>query len=114
LIYNVPQVVVPTLLFHLSPFQIAIAYSIGLFIQFWEHTNLDVNIGLLKHVVITPVYHRVHHSVEHNQSNFAATFSLWDRLFGTYCDPAGVPADAQLGLGEPFDRGKATRMLAGV
>ena len=114
LIYNVPQVVVPTLLFHLSPFQIAIAYSISLFIQFWEHTNLAVNIGLLRHVVITPVYHRVHHSVEHNQSNFAATFSLWDRLFGTYCDPAGVPADAQLGLGEPFDRRGATRMLAGV
>jgi sterol desaturase/sphingolipid hydroxylase (fatty acid hydroxylase superfamily) len=114
LIYNVPQVVVPTLLFHLSPFQIAIAYSIGLFIQFWEHTNLDVNIGLLRHVVITPVYHRVHHSVDHNQSNFAATFSLWDRLFGTYCDPSGVPADTQLGLGEPFDRQRATRMLAGV
>ena len=114
LIYNVPQVVVPLLLFHLSPFQIAIAYSIGLFIQFWEHTNLDVNIGPLRHLVITPAYHRVHHSVEHNHLNFAATFSLWDRLFGTYCDSAGVPADAPLGLGEPFGNQRATRMLAGV
>jgi ornithine lipid hydroxylase len=114
LLYNIPQAVVPILLFHLSPFQTGIAYSIGLFIQFWEHTNLDVNIGVLRHVLITPVYHRVHHSVEHNQSNFATTFSLWDRLFGTYCDPAGVPADAPLGLGESFGRRRATRMLAGV
>jgi sterol desaturase/sphingolipid hydroxylase (fatty acid hydroxylase superfamily) len=114
LIWNVPQVVVPILLFHLSAFQIAIAYSISLFIQFWDHTNLDVNIGLLRYLVTTPVYHRVHHSVEHNQSNFAATFSLWDRLFGTYCDPTGIPADAPLGLGEPFGKRRATRMLAGV
>ena len=64
--------------------------------------------------LITSVYHRVHHSVEQNHSNFAATFSLWDRMFGTYCDSARVPADAQLGLGEPSGRRKATRMLAGV
>ncbi len=36
--------------------------------------------------VVTPDMHRVHHSVEDNEtnSNFGFNLSIWDRLFGTY------------------------------
>lgn len=113
-IYNIPQAVIPMLVFKLSPAEAGIAYSIGILIQFWEHTNLNVGIGPLRYLLITPVYHRVHHSVQHNRSNFGTTFSLWDRMFGTYFDPSCVPAEAQLGLGEPYGAKKMARMLVGI
>lgn len=113
LTYNIPQTVIPILL-HLSPVQIGITYSIGLLIQFWEHTNIDINIGPLRRIFITPAYHRVHHSVAHNRANFGTTFSVWDALFGTYFDPGKVPVDTPLGLGEPYGKPEMVRMLAGV
>ena len=113
-IYNVPQAAVPMLVFNLSPLEAGIGYSIGLLIQFWEHTNLDVRVGPLKYLIITPAYHRVHHATEHSRTNFGTTFSLWDRMFGTYRDPATVPTHAPLGLGEPYDKKKMARMLVGV
>jgi sterol desaturase/sphingolipid hydroxylase (fatty acid hydroxylase superfamily) len=113
-IYNIPQATIPMLVFHLSPLEAGVGYSIGLLIQFWEHTNVRVNIGPLRWIFITPDYHRVHHSTEYNRTNFGTTFSLWDRMFGTYHDPATVPANAPLGLGEPYDGKKMARMLVGL
>ncbi len=113
-IYNVPQAAVPMLVFNLSPLEAGIGYSIGLLIQFWEHTNIDVEIGPLNHLIITPAYHRVHHSTAHSRTNFGTTFSLWDRLFGTYFDPEQVPVTAPLGLGEAYDKKKMARMLLGL
>jgi sterol desaturase/sphingolipid hydroxylase (fatty acid hydroxylase superfamily) len=115
LIYNIPQAAVPLLLFGMSPVQAGIAYSIGLLIQFWEHTNVKVQIGPLKWVFITPDYHRVHHSANAwSRTNFGTTFSLWDRMFGTYTDPATVPENTPMGLGEPLERKRMPRMLLGV
>ena len=113
-IYNIPQAAVPMLVFNLSPLEAGVGYSIGLLIQFWEHTNFDVRIGPLRHLIISPDYHRVHHSTAHSRSNFGTTFSLWDRMFGTYVDPQTVPANTPLGLGESFDKKKMAKMLLGV
>ncbi len=114
-IYNIPQATVPMLIFKLSPVQAGIAYSVGLLIQFWEHTNVRVNIGPLKWLFITPDYHRVHHSAtQHCRMNLGTTFSLWDRMFGTYVDPKTMPETFPLGLGEPIDKKKIPRMLLGL
>ena len=115
LLYNIPQATIPMLIFNLSPVQTGICYSIGMVIQFWEHTNLNVNIGPLKWLIISPDYHRVHHSVgQQCRMNLGTTFSLWDRMFGTYVDPATMPENYELGLGEPMDKKKIPRMLIGV
>jgi sterol desaturase/sphingolipid hydroxylase (fatty acid hydroxylase superfamily) len=114
-IYNIPQVVIPVTLFRLSPAEAGIGYSLGLLIQFWEHTNLKVNVGPLKWLIITPDYHRIHHSATiHRGMNLGTTFSLWDRMFGTYVDPATVPETFPLGLGERVEKKKIPRMLVGV
>jgi sterol desaturase/sphingolipid hydroxylase (fatty acid hydroxylase superfamily) len=114
-LYNIPQAAVPLMIFNLTPIEAGIGYSIGLLIQFWEHTNINVRIGPLRHLVITPAYHRVHHSASpHCRMNLGTTFSLWDRMFGTYVDPDSVPEDTPLGLGESIDRKKVPRMLLGV
>jgi sterol desaturase/sphingolipid hydroxylase (fatty acid hydroxylase superfamily) len=113
--YNLPQVVIPIAIFDLTPVQAGIGYSITLLIQFWEHTNVRVNIGPLAWLIISPDYHRVHHSASrYCRMNLGTTFSVWDRWFGTYVDPATVPRDEPLGLGEPVSLKHLPRMLVGV
>ena len=115
LLYNIPQTVIPIQLFHLSPLETAAAYSVGLFIQFWEHTNLQVNIGWLRYLFITPQYHRIHHAATgHRGMNLGTTFSVWDRMFGTHIDPDRVPADFPLGLDESVPPKEIPRMLLGL
>ncbi len=114
-LYNIPQATIPMLFFGLGTFETTIAFAIGMVVQFWEHTNLRVNIGPLAWVFITPQYHRVHHSAsELCRTNYGTTFSVWDRVFGTYFDPRDVPAGTRLGLGEPVERKRLPRMLVGV
>lgn len=40
----------------------------------------------LRLLLVTPDMHRVHHSIDQDEtnSNFAFNLSVWDRLFGTY------------------------------
>jgi len=57
----------------------------------FNHSNVKLPLGLdrlLRFIVVTPDMHRVHHSVEDNEtnSNFGFNLSIWDRLFGTYID----------------------------
>lgn len=115
-IYNIPQVVIPVVLLRLSPAAAAIGYSLGLLIQFWEHTNLKVRLGpLLGWFLVTPEYHRIHHSATLNRGkNLGTTFSVWDRMFGTYVDPASVTEQFPLGLGETVAPREIPRMLLGL
>ncbi|MFT3817651.1 MAG: sterol desaturase family protein [Rubrivivax sp.] len=59
---------------------------------FFIHANARISFGPLNRLLVSPAVHRVHHSSEraHRDKNFAAYFSLWDVLFGTYhAPPAG-------------------------
>ncbi|MBI5363726.1 MAG: sterol desaturase family protein [Planctomycetes bacterium] len=115
LLYNVPQALVPLFVFRLSPIEAGIGFAIGVLVQLWEHSNVDVDIGPLRHVVITPKYHRIHHAaVEPQNKNFAPIFALWDKLFGTWIDPRSMPRDFPLGLGQPVRAKALPRMIAGV
>jgi len=53
--------------------------------------------ALLRLLVVTPDMHRVHHSVEDDEtnSNFGFNLSIWDRLFGTY---RAQPRKGHLGM----------------
>jgi sterol desaturase/sphingolipid hydroxylase (fatty acid hydroxylase superfamily) len=114
-LYNIPQVIIPITLFKLTPAEAGIGYSLGLLIQFWEHTNWKANVGPLAWLLVTPDYHRIHHSATvHRGMNLGTTFRLWDRMFGTYVDPAAVPENFPLGLGERVEGKKIPRMLVGV
>ncbi len=114
LLYNIPQTVIPMFVFKLTPIEAGIGYSVGILVQFWEHTNIDVNIGFLKYIFITPAYHRVHHSINVRNTNYGTFFSIWDRIFGTYHNPNSVPKDVKLGLDEELTPGKVARMLTGL
>jgi len=61
----------------------------------FNHANLKLPLGLdrvLRLVIVTPDFHRVHHSVlmPETNSNYGFNLSVWDRVFGTYTpQPAG-------------------------
>lgn len=54
------------------------------------HANLDWTFGPLRYVLVSPVFHRWHHAQAVRDMNFASTFSLWDKMFGTYYMPRGA------------------------
>jgi len=54
------------------------------------HANLDWTFGPLRGVLVSPVFHRWHHARAVCDMNFASTFSLWDKMFGTYYMPKGA------------------------
>jgi len=53
------------------------------------HANLNWTFGPLRHMLVSPVFHRWHHSRDVVGRNFASTFALWDVMFGTYYLPKG-------------------------
>ncbi len=57
----------------------------------FNHSNVRIPLALdryIRHVIVTPDMHRVHHSIldYETNSNFGFNLALWDRLFGTYRD----------------------------
>ena len=58
-------------------------------VNFWVHSNLDVSLGPLNYIFITPPFHRVHHSMAEIaiDRNFGNIFSCWDYLLGSAVAP---------------------------
>lgn len=58
-------------------------------LQHWIHSPTTAQMNMLRALIVTPRFHRIHHSLEprHFDRNFGILFSFWDRLFGTACEP---------------------------
>lgn len=62
----------------------------------FSHSNITLPESLdrlLRYVIVTPDMHRIHHSVEKEEtnSNFGFNLSIWDRVLGTYIHDALKP-----------------------
>ncbi len=69
--------------------------------------------GWLRWVFVTPDMHRVHHSVEADEtnSNFGFNLTWWDRLFGTYREaPRAGHLDMTIGIDEHRDPREVARL----
>jgi len=70
----------------------------------FNHGNVRLPTSLdrrLRWLVVTPDMHRVHHSIEDDEtnSNFGFNLPWWDRLFGTYrAQPRGGHAGMTIGI----------------
>ena len=55
----------------------------------FNHANVSVRLGPLRHVFVTPNFHHWHHARDAAgiDRNYASHFSFLDRLFGTAADP---------------------------
>ena len=91
LLFAAPQVFLGYYVLMLSPVEAAVAFSIGVIVNVWIHTNISVNLGPLEWLLITPNYHRVHHGARGLASkNIGFVLTIWDRMFGTYADPKAI------------------------
>jgi sterol desaturase/sphingolipid hydroxylase (fatty acid hydroxylase superfamily) len=63
----------------------AIYYAIDAAWDYFEHSNVDTDLGPLRYVLVSPRYHMLHHSrlPEHFDKNFSDRLVLWDLVFGT-------------------------------
>lgn len=69
-----------------NPQTVLITYAFSLIYQFLMHTELVGKLGPLEWFMNTPSHHRVHHGTnfDYLDRNYAGTFIIWDRLFGTF------------------------------
>ncbi|OGA11194.1 MAG: hypothetical protein A3D95_09705 [Betaproteobacteria bacterium RIFCSPHIGHO2_12_FULL_69_13] len=90
-------------------------------LSMFNHGNVRIPARLdraLRRLVVTPDMHRVHHSIERDEtdSNFGFNLSLWDRLFGTYrAQPRAAHQAMTIGIREfrdPKDCARLGGMLA--
>ncbi len=82
----------------------------------FNHGNVQLPRGLdrlLRSFIVTPDMHRVHHSIEENEtnSNFGFSLSWWDRLCGTYRDqPRAGHQGMTIGIRELRDPQQVDRL----
>ncbi len=80
----------------------------------FNHGNIKIKTTVdkwLRLFVVTPDMHRVHHSViiRETNSNYGFNLSVWDRIFGTYCDqPRKGHGNMTIGLSQFRDPKKLT------
>ncbi|WP_062308931.1 sterol desaturase family protein [Polynucleobacter sinensis] len=89
------------LLFGVSPTQFILLVVLSQFIQSWQHANIRVHLGSFKYLLISPMYHRMHHAIGYGYEakdrpgvlggcNFGVLFPWWDMIFNTAIFPRDV------------------------
>ena len=68
---------------------------------YFIHADVPWTLGILGQIMISPAAHRLHHIRDEQLmgTNFGNTITLWDKLFGTWCDPAPY-VDCETGIEE--------------
>lgn len=82
------------LLFGVSPGQFILLVVLSQLIQSWQHSNIKVHLGLFQYLLVSPLFHRMHHAVGYGHEakgkpgvlggcNFGVLFPWWDMLLKT-------------------------------
>jgi sterol desaturase/sphingolipid hydroxylase (fatty acid hydroxylase superfamily) len=81
--------VTPFLLLGFNPLVTLSAAPFFTFYAIFIHAAVDWDLGPLRGIIASPVFHRWHHSKDSAawDKNFAGLFVFWDRIFGTYYMP---------------------------
>jgi sterol desaturase/sphingolipid hydroxylase (fatty acid hydroxylase superfamily) len=77
-----------------------------------SHANLKTNLGPLRYVLVSPQFHRVHHSVHPGQydHNYGEQLIVWDWLFGTMWKDAHYYPDTGIVGGQYLEERSRTPM----
>ena len=81
-----PLMLVPVVLLGIDPVMAIALMSINHLYQYWLHTQHIGKLGPVEWIMNTPSHHRVHHGsdLKYCDRNYAGTFIIWDRLFGSF------------------------------
>ncbi len=104
--FSVPVVLGAVLALGIPPAAIIVYEVFDAAMAVFTHANLRMPPWLdraLRWLLVTPSMHRIHHSSEQAEtdSNYGATLSIWDRVFGTY--RRTMSKNTPLGLAECQD-----------
>ena len=69
------------LLFGVSPGQFIALVALSQFIQSWQHANIRVHLGPACYLLISPMYHRMHHAVGYGHETIGKPGVLASRVF---------------------------------
>ncbi|MFB2969714.1 sterol desaturase family protein [Aerosakkonema sp. BLCC-F183] len=88
LVSNLPKVFL-IWLFGIEPIHAAIYELLFTIVVVFHHSNWNLPYKVdkfLSYLIVTPNYHRIHHSqiVKETNSNYASLLSVWDRFFKSY------------------------------
>jgi len=89
------------LLFGVSPGQFIALVALSQLIQSWQHANIKVHLGPARYLLVSPLYHRMHHAVGYGHEaigkpgvlggcNFGILFPWWDMALKTAIFPKEV------------------------
>lgn len=89
------------LMFGVSPGQFILLIALSEFLQSWQHANIKTHLGPAKYLLVSPLFHRMHHAVGYGHEakgkpgvlggcNFGVLFPWWDMLFRTAIFPKEV------------------------
>ena len=114
-VISVPIVIAAVTAAGVPPWVIMLYELFDAVMAVFSHANLRLPGGLervVQWVLVTPAMHRVHHSSAQPEtdSNYGATLSIWDRLFGTFRRKI-EPDLAAMELGLSEYRGKEVSSL---
>ncbi|WP_133903182.1 sterol desaturase family protein [Actinophytocola oryzae] len=77
---------------------------VGLFVAaqgYFIHANIDVRIGWLNYLLVSPEQHRLHHSTDLAEAgHYGSDLAFWDKLFGSFTWYPGREPVA-VGLSDP-------------
>ncbi|MDB5089799.1 MAG: sterol desaturase family protein [Mucilaginibacter sp.] len=96
------------MLFGINPTMVITIVSIdsawGIFIHVSERTLRDGRLGVLRHLIITPSHHRVHHAKNplYLDTNFANVLPIWDWVMGTL-QPIREEVKTEYGISRELD-----------
>jgi len=96
--------VTPLLLLGFNPIATLSAAPFFTFYAILLHADVNWDLGPLRGIIASPVFHRWHHSKDREawDKNFAGLFAFWDRIFGTYYMPGRPPEN--FGIPEEFPK----------
>ena len=78
---------VPVAFMGFHPVIFFVVNQVAVLFQFWVHTEYIGRLHpVIEYIFATPSNHRVHHGSQEKylNKNYAPTFIIWDRLFGTF------------------------------
>lgn len=89
------------LMIGVSPGQFILLIALSEFLQSWQHANIKIHLGPAKYLLVSPMFHRMHHAVGYGHEakgkpgvlggcNFGVLFPWWDMLFRTAIFPKEV------------------------
>lgn len=72
--------------FFVPPSQFLVHIQFNLLFQYWIHTEVIGDLGILEYIINTPSAHRVHHGRNRYciDKNYGGTLIVWDILHGTF------------------------------